>query len=316
MKKIIVKNLIRRVGLTSSVLVTALALPLCGYSQIVQTVNSAGATTEWNDSIWGPGPAAPTSGNDYQTASGLMSSSDTKLGVTVTGRVRAYGAANSASPTFAGDSLELVSDTELLLKDQNETYLVSLILNGGVARWAPNSPGGDATLAGSINVVADSYLGIAQTAASVLTVNSTITGSSLLHLAAGDGSLNTLRFNGDLSGFTGTFDIGGGTSSGGPRPVTVDFDQDYTLSIDLLMGDYSTPDILNLDQDLTFNSLRFNGVYLGAGTYSAAALNALAGDGTQFVDNGGSLTLAVPEPGTMALLATGMMLLFGLRQKR
>jgi lysophospholipase L1-like esterase len=271
-------------------LALALALPAIGHSAtFTQTLASSGTTTEWNDAIWGsPTRAVPTSGNDYQTATGLDTSNDSKLGVTnLTGRVRAYGGANG-NPTFAGDSLSIISKTELLIKDPGTTYSANLLLNGGVVRFSPNSgSAGNSTLAGTLNVGAASYLGVVQTSASVLTVNSTITGSGLLHLAAGDGGTNSLTFGGVLSGYTGTFDIGGGNNL-----ITVGFNQDYNLSsVDLKMGAYSTADRLNLSHNLVFKTFTFGGSAVAQGTYSASQLNALYGTGSQFLDNGGSLTV-------------------------
>ena len=268
---------------------TALAVPLTtAAATYKQSVNSAGTTTEWNDAIWGSGPAtAPTDGNGYGTAPGLTSSSITGIGPSVTGRVRAYGGLNGL-PTFAGDSLTIVSSTELLIKDPGATYDANLVLKGGVVRFAPNNGGGSATLDGMIDVAAESYLGVVQqSGGTTLTVGSTFIGANLLHVAGGDNAGNSLVFSGDLSGFSGTLNIGGGNNR-----ITVGFSQAAPLpAVDLRMGDYSSADRLDLSHGLTFKSFAFGGSPLAPGSYSAGELNALFGNGSQFLENGGSLTV-------------------------
>jgi autotransporter-associated beta strand protein len=279
----------------------------------VQTVASGGTTTEWNDAIWGTPAAVPGSGNTYQTATGLDASSDTRLGVFVTGRVRAYGGTDG-NPTFAGSSLSIVSGTELLIKSAGTTYAANLLLNGGVVRFAPNA-GGNATLTGTLNVGAESYLGVVQGAASVFTVNSTLTGSSLLHLAAGDGNSNSLIFGGDLSGYTGTFDIGGGKGfANANQLVTVGFSQAYNLpSLRILMGAHGTTDVLRLDHDLTVGSLASTsgnaaiqaGASAGIRTLSTGALGLTESfSGTISNGSGGTLGLTKTGAGTLTLSGT------------
>jgi hypothetical protein len=287
------------------------ALPLVQAATIAQTTNSASATSEWNDAIWGG--ATPTAANDYVTASGLMTSNSTSLGTgtNVTGRVRAYGAANSASPSFAGNSLSIGASTELLLKDPNETYSANIVLNGGVLRWSPNS-GGNASFAGSITVAADSVLGVVQSSASVFTIASTLTGSSSLRLASGQGNANVITFDDgvgtSLNGYAGTLDIGGGANA-----VVVDFNRAYAMGLaGLKMGGYATLDVLNLDANITVGSFSFGANTLAAGTYDAAALNSTYGNGSQFT-GAGTLTV-VPEPSTALVGGLGLLCLLRRRE--
>lgn len=289
---------------------------------IIQTVND-GANSDWNThALWGsPTAAVPTAGNDYVTSAtgtGAGASAATGLGSSVTMRVRDTGVA-----AFAGDSLAIVAGTEILLKNNATTSTGNIILNGGTIRYAPSS-GTLATLAGTLNVASTSYLGLAGTVSETFTVNSTLTGGSLLHLAAGNTANGTqisglvIAFGGDLSAFTGTLDLGGGTTTTGAQAATLDFNQDYNLSaVSLIMGQSASADLLNLDQNLTFGSFTFNASSLGAGTYTAGDLNGLFGNGSQFVDGGGTLTIAaVPEPGTLAMLAGGLGMLGIFRRRK
>jgi lysophospholipase L1-like esterase len=248
-----------------------------------QSLNSAGESTAWNTALWGSPAAAAVSGNIYVTAAGLMSpASNTKMGLSVTGRVRAYGGA------FAGDSLRIVAGTELLLKDATAPHSANLILdNGSVLRLSPNNAGAH-QLNGSVLVAGESYIGVVHSIATTLTINSTISGGGTLKLRAGDGSNNKLVFSGDLSRFFGTIEMGSSFS-----PIAVDF---TAAAMDLAgahlsMGNGSTADSLRLSASLTFNSFTFGGTGLAPGTYSAGDLNARFGNGSQFLDNGGTLTV-------------------------
>lgn len=301
-----IQEMLVRLSLKEVPVAAALAplmfLPMAHPEPIVQNVASNGTTTEWNDAIWGG--AAPTSGNTYQSATGLNAANPSKLAAgspnDLTGRVRAYAGSNG-SPTFAGDSITIIGSTELLVKDAG-TYNATVILDGGFLRFSPNG-GANATMTGAIQVASDSVLGVVQSGASRFTIASTLTGSSTLRLAAGDGSANTIVFDDgagtSLDGFTGTLDIGGGGAL-----VTVGFNQDYNLpAVDLRMGGSGTADRLDLSHDLTFRSFTFGGASLAPGTYPAGALNLTIGSGSQFLDNGGSLTVleAPGDPVTAVL---------------
>lgn len=287
----------------ATALAPLLVLPVAHAALITQTVKSDGTTAEWNDAIWGSPAVVPSNGNSYQAAAGLAAANSSKLASAgdLTGRVRAYAGSNGDS-TFSGDSITLIGATELLVKNAG-TYHAAVILDGGVLRFSPNNAA-SATMTGSINVASDSVLGVVQSAACTFTIASTLTGSSTLRLASGDGTNNIITFDdgagSSLDGFTGTLDIGGGFS-----PVTVRFNQNYNVpAVDLRMGGFDTADRLDLSHDLTFRSFTFGGASLAPGTYSAGDLNLTVGSGSQFQDTGGSLTvLEAPGDPVTAVLA-------------
>jgi lysophospholipase L1-like esterase len=253
---------------------------------ILQSINSAGSSSAWEDAIWGSPAALPEAAHDYVSKTGFFSASATKLGVNVTGRVRSYGG------TFGGTSLKIVSGTELLLKPGTHAADLSLE-SGAIVRLAPDTVG-NATLGGAFGISGSAYLGVVSVGTSELTVNSTLGGHGTLNLRAGDGTGNSLSVGGSLSGLTGTIVIGGGANL-----LNVRLSQDYNLpDVDLRMGDHSTRDRLILSRNLTFKSFTFGGDGLAPGTYSAASLNYTFGTGGQFVDEGGTLTVleAVADP--------------------
>lgn len=282
-----------------------LAPPTVHAATITQTANDGGVG--WNSAtLWGG--SAPASGNDYVTASGLAASSATALGAStnVTGRVRMIAGQTS----FGGDSISVSAGTEILGKDAG-TYTANVILNGGILRWSPNA-GANATMAGTINVAANSVLGSVQSNASIFTISSTITGSSTLRLATGTGTNQTITFDDgaglSLNEFAGTLDIGGG----GTRAI-VDFNQAYNMGLaGITMGNHLTADILNLDASITVESFSFGGNSLAAGTYSTTDLNGSFGTGSQFTGTGN--LIVIPEPS--AALIGGLGLLALLRRRR
>ncbi len=286
-------------------------------ANITQTTNASAAQGSWNNAtVWGG--SAPTNGNNYFTATGLTASSSTSLNsISVTGRIRDNGT------VFGGDLLTINAGTELLLKGAG-TYTSNgnVVLNGGMIRLSPDSST-TTTFAGTLHVAADSHVGVVRITNTSLDFTSTITGSNVLNIAAatgnatsGAGSILGISFSGDLSGFTGTLKLGGG-SFGIERVAVLDFNQDYFLpQTTLIMGASGTNDKLNLDQNLTFGSFSFGATALGAGTYDSATLNGLFGTGSQFTGLG-SLTV-VPEPGTYASLmgAASLLAVLGFRRRQ
>ena len=267
-----------------SALATVLtAVPMAGISEtIYQTVNNGFGDT-WNSDLWGATPTAPTTGNDYVTTAGLMEESDSRLGASFSSRVRSDSVADTI---FAGDSITLVAGTELLLKQSgNEFAEGNIILDGGIIRL---SSGNHclATVAGTINVVSESYIGVSDFEMPELTVSSALSGDAVLHLAAGIDP-GVIRFSGDLSGFSGTLALGGGEMA-----TTLDFDRDYDLSAVDVVVDARNTEIVYLDQNLKFNSFSFDGISLLADkVYTASELSEFFGEGIKFYDFGGTISV-------------------------
>ncbi|WP_265594228.1 hypothetical protein [Haloferula sp. BvORR071] len=294
----------RRKALLSSL------LPLAGFilislvpnqaATILQTNSQNSTGDNWNaTAAWGG--TAPIGTNDYVTnaaATGAFAATATGLGSTVTSRVR-----NTATTPFGGNSLTIVSSTELLLRGNGTTSSGNIIVNGGTVRSVFSS-----ALTGNLSTITTGIVGLGGT--NTLTINSALTGSGTFFLRSSDGT-PTIRFGGDLSGFTGTLQIGGGGAA--PGVVTLDFDQNYTLLASIVMGTAGTLDVLNLDQAITVNSFQFGATILAPHQYTVAELNALPGVvGSQFTGNG-TLTV-VPEPS--ALLLGGLSSFLLIRRRR
>ncbi len=274
---------------------TALLLALAAAAHaadITQTATGASGT-DWNNAtVWGG--SAPTTGNDYFTfASGTTATTRLGTGSAVGFRVRETGT------TFGGDSLTIVGATELLLKQTaNQTSTGNIILNGGVLRLSAGASA-QATLAGTLQVASESWLGVADTGTPVLSVTSALSGAGLLHVAAGLGTGgSTVSFSGDLSAFTGTFAIGGGD-----QPGIVSFTQAYDLSGASMSINTLRTDVLNLNGNLTVGAFSFGSTVFDPGIYSLVDLNADFGNGSQFTGTGNLIVGAIPEPSSFAVIA-------------
>jgi alpha-galactosidase len=252
-----------------------LALASSYGGNIYQTANDTSSDTWSTDGApWGG--TAPSAGNDYFTVAGVSgtASQSSGFGANYSSRLRDTGS------IFGGDSLTIVADTEVLLKGGAGSVTTGdLILNGGIIALG-NGTTITVNLAGNLAVPTTGILGAGS--ANTVNVDSTLTGSGTLSLRSSD-TTPTLRFSGDLSGFNGTFQIGGGNAG----YVTVVFNQDYNLSAAITMGTLGgTLDVLNLSHALTVNSFQFGATILSAATYTVAQLNGLVGNGSQFTGTG------------------------------
>lgn len=302
-------------------------LPFTGFA-LVAMASSHAAVTQTNvqtaGNFWNAaaawGGTAPFSTEDYitnPTATGAFSPTTIGLGadVAVTSRIRSNGT------TFGGNSLTVVSGTEVL-NGAIGTNTVNVTLNGGILRSTTNT-----TYAGSLNIASNGgYIGLGGSAGgggNTFTVGSALTGSGILNLRSTDNAAwnPTILFNGDLSAFTGTFQIGGGGGLQGNSPpdfttiggVIVSFSGDHDISLaSIVWGDVITTDYLNLGGDVTVGSFQFGSEFLDPGQYDVDFLNANFGNGSQFL-GAGTLTI-VPETSTILLGGLGSLLLLRRRK--
>ena len=316
--------------------IMALAVVMAGSSPksvIAANISMAAANGSWlNAATWSDN-AAPTTTNDYSTA--------------VVGnnflRTSPVGGTAGGNADFTGNSLTVVSGTKLLYKQvAGQTASINggggnLILDGQGAAFngiqlAPNNPVGAGSLlldANQLIIASDSTIEAGSTTAHATEARTVVIDAIL----AGSGNLSVIRQGNNADGndtdiptfisiasvgaFTGNILVG--------RDTRLDFNSDHVFagSLSLIAGpdDGSGSGLidlsqLNVDQALSFHTVSGNGAFAASGTYSGASLLALntALGGNYFLDGGGSLTVLVPEPATMALLGFGAIsLLFGRR---
>jgi autotransporter-associated beta strand protein len=277
-------------------------------------ITSFDTATSWSDSL------PPAAGKSYSTAGFMLRSPAT----------------NTASLTFAGDSLELTpraasSGPAFLFKGtagSQTLNFTSLILNGGFVAHGEN--GNNCIIAGNISVTAlPSGISIPDANGRTVTITAPITGNGRLYAGAHTGSAfsNTLALSADNSGFNGGWSLGGNLTD----PFrTYHFNADRTTlrvnhanalgtgTLDLHAG------ILNLNgfsptglaavvvPDAGSATIRTAG-----STLTAAAIDLGTTTGaTLRIDNGGlanpaaaplsTTTLTVNGPSTLGVLGTGL----------
>lgn len=272
------------------------ALPMCGYSStITQTVSNV----DWNSAMWGAGPDAPTSGNDYVTAIGGND-------------IVRIGAAGTSS-IFGGDSLTGIAGTRILSKlqdGQTGTINGDLTLAGGRLSFAPNGAGNNSILDFvNLAVTANSQIDVGASTL-VSTVDATLTGSGdilfLLENAPTAALYDQYITFTDISGYTGALTV---TDEFG-----LEFGVSHLFANTLTLQDADSFLIVNAGQTLSFTNgglVDANGT-VAPGTYSGATLDAL---GANYLNNGGTVVV-IPEPSSIALTLAGMVLLFARRRVR
>jgi hypothetical protein len=276
--------------------ISMLTLASSHAATILQTANDSSSSAWSTKGAPWAGGAAPTGGNDYVTVAGVSSTvsqaSGFGAGVNFSSRLRDTGS------VFGGNSLRVVTDTEVLQKAANSTTsttTVNMILDGGIFAYGNAGPS-TVNLAGTLAVPTTGYLGMG--GSNILNVVSTLTGSGTLSLRSSD-TAPFINFTGDDTAFNGIFQIGGGTLGF----VTVDFTTALNAAASLTMETVgSTVDVLDLSTAITVSSFQFGATTLGAGTYSATALNGLVGNGSQFI--GPATLTVVPEPSAAVLLGS------------
>jgi fibronectin-binding autotransporter adhesin len=186
--------------LGATILGTILLAGATSHACIQQTVSEA-SPQDWNSSVWGSGPSAPTSGNCYETPSGFT--------------VRTP---NSITPAaFAGNSLQIDSGAVMDLKNGGETSgnaaNVNLLLNGGSMIYHGGFTPNGAAVGGTIQVIADSTIteDQGQANAADIWLQSAISGSAnLIVTMNANGITNSLLISGNNSAYSGNWTNNGG----------------------------------------------------------------------------------------------------------
>jgi len=248
---------------------------------------------------------------------------------------------NAGTATFPGNSVQLDSSGIFRLKAANPgTVTVSnLRLNGGTLH---NGNGTNTTtVAGAINVLTPSNLDLSQMGGDVfnstadtsrtLILNASIAGPAQLSIGNGNttalptstnlGTYGRVELTNGSNTFSGGWNVLSGALHGvapgslGTGNITIGtaggFDTDYAVS--LPTASFTLNGLMQLDQNDTFGSITINGTSLAPGTYSASQLAA------QFPNNfvpGGTGSLTVPEPGSLAALIFPATLLLARRGRR
>jgi len=278
---------------------------------------------------WSDGQPA-NSANDYFVGSGA-------------GKIlRSTNGASTA--TFPGNSLQIDGTGLFRLKTGSPgTVTVSnLKLNGGTLH---NGNGGvTTTVAGAINVLTASNLDISLMTGNAFNTGADVPPARTLILSAsiaGPGTLNVgdgtttalptstnpasyasrIETTNPANTFSGGWNVVSGALHGaapgslGTGSITIStagaFDTDY--SVNLPTSSFTLNGLMQLDQNDTFGSITINGTSLAPGTYSASQLAA------QFPNNfvpGGTGSLTVPEPGSLAALIFPATLLLARRGRR
>jgi len=266
--------------------------------------NDAGGENVWATSPGGTGTQSTTqSGNDY-----IVDGDDS------TATLRANDA------TFNGDSLT-VQDGGLMRFDGNAVRTVNLIYNNNGGSGDQLVGGNNVGLAGSLDVVGNgATFNLGSTTG--FTISSAMSGAGNLRFRTTNNNTSEVGFSSNATdGFTGVLTVGQTSINRADIDLSFDYDINtpgFTLS--LIDGETTGNAQLNLDRTLAFQDVfvggtsnsgsiddgTADGIELADGSYSWADLDA-AGYGSYFIDNGGTLLVAVPEPSSVSLLGAGLL---------
>lgn len=235
--------------------------------------------------------------SDYNTqpdGSGSTPTSITSSDDVVVLGGRVIRAPNGATSTFPANSLLLDENSQLNLDGLPDVTMGNFTTGGSGAGNIFVRDAGTTTLS-ITNWTVDAFTRVRLTnTGKILDLNVTTLSGGNNILQLGEDANNTVNFSVvDASGFGGTL-----------RALrNTDFDNDLNLTSGLL--DISSTGRITLDQDLSVGALTIAGTNLGIGSYDFTFLN--TNFDTQFVDGGtGSITV-VPEPNTVGLVLSAIL---------
>jgi len=289
------------------ILVAALstAIPLITSSTshaAVITLSTTDNSTEnsfGNSSGTGLSPAAPSS---HWSNAGNISSSDDYV---VSGGRVLRTINDGGDVTFFGNSLTIDNGT-LALKGGGPATAFTVsdlqLNNGGTLSQSANGPNHNATLLGSIEVLAGGGFLANNVSTRTLTLGTSLAGAGNLTIASGATGKFVFSLT-DAATFTGSLILNDGQ---------VSFTNALVSGGGMIAN---TGTVISLDQNLTFTGLTIQGNVFANGTYSYATLNSTYD--SIFADGGSGSITVVPEPSTWAMVVAGAMgTMFCYRRRR
>ncbi len=237
--------------------------------------------------------------------------------------------ADGGSYVFGGDSLTINTGGNLMYKGTGSAgsiTVANLIGNGGSVIDHRNGSGDICNLYGNITILADSVMYAKQ---GPINVYSAIHGSATITNPGSDGTGRTLTFYSSANTFTGNlvnngrfvladnavlnFVIGASgvnnrVSGAGPQTVfNGDFVFDLTGASSSIGDSWTIASAVSQTFGDTFTAVGFADI--GGNLWRASANGAVY----EFSEATGMLSVVIPEPATLALLAVGVL---GLRKKK
>lgn len=276
----------------------ALSLLTAGsYASTIYMDTSNASGESWTTaSCWNPDGAA-VAGNDYIVGAGFILRTPH----------------NAASASFDGDSLTIQGTLGLKTSSTGNVTINRLIIDGGSV---VNYNSGNAGVVKGATITLQNDVRFTPGGSDRgITLNSSVTGSGTATITT-----SYLALTGTGNSFSGTWVVGSSGdlraqsagSLGGPgvsvqtagtdatHTGKLNLDYDWVTTGSLTIGTYSA---VTLDQKLTVGALTVDGQSYAPGTYTFAQLN--GAHDAQFVNGGtGSISVVVPEPASLALMAS------------